>query len=120
MAKRTRPSKDEITSIIFGINPRTFEIESLSRTRAGKLTRSESADCQSYTHQIEHGRDAGGEATTVFRLLDVFSVPPLMLDGELTKRRLEQMQKRASEMKSKAEKTADKKPKGHSKREGND
>src|SRR6516225_7310426 len=110
MAKRTRPSKDEITSIIFGINPRTFEIESLSRTRAGKLTRSGSADRQSYTHQIEHGRDAGGEATTVFRLLD----------GELTKRRLKQMQKKASKMKSKAEKTADKKPKGHSKHEGND
>ena len=53
-------------------------------------------------------------------MLDVFSVAPLMLDGELTKRRLEQMQKKASEMKSKAEKTADKKPKGHSKHEGND
>jgi hypothetical protein len=35
MAKGTHQCREEITELFYGINPRTFEIESVSRTRGG-------------------------------------------------------------------------------------
>jgi hypothetical protein len=38
MAKRTRQHKDEVVDVLFGINPKTFEIESVFCTRDRRLT----------------------------------------------------------------------------------
>lgn len=39
MAKNSRTSQSEITTTFYGINPKTYEIEVVSLTRGGKLSR---------------------------------------------------------------------------------
>ena len=88
----------------FGINPKTFEVESVSRTRGGTLSRWNENGV--YSHNIEHGRNAQAEVAIVFGLREIFSVPELLVNSENTKQRVEELRKKAAEMKRVTEEAA--------------
>src|ERR1019366_4709899 len=73
MTKRTKQSDDEIIEAFYGINLSTFEVERVSLTRGGTLSKS-TKDGGSFQYRIEHGRQARNEVTIVFNLTDIFPV----------------------------------------------
>jgi hypothetical protein len=111
MARKTRRENEEIVETYFGINPKTFEVQTVSRTRGGTLTKWNS-DAVPYSHHIEHGRNAQSEVRIVFGLTDIFGVPEVLVDSENTKKRVEELEVKAAEMRRQAEEAAAKKEKG--------
>jgi hypothetical protein len=100
MAKRTKQSKEEIVKIFYGINSKTFEVESVSLTRGAVLTKF-GKDLEYIRHPIA-GRDARTEVVIVFHLTEIFSVSAQMSDAESTKKRIEELEAKAMRMKAEA------------------
>jgi hypothetical protein len=98
LARLTRRGGEEIIETLYGINPKTFEVETVSLNRGGEL-RKLGKDVEPRTHHVAHARDPKSEARIAFGLTNVFSVPQALVDQESTKRRVEELRKRAAEMK---------------------
>jgi len=74
--KATKAYKNEVWEVFYGINPKTFEVESVSKSRGGVLTRWGKEGV--HTHPILTGRQARNEVVIVYGLTDIFvSRPPL-------------------------------------------
>jgi len=108
MVRKRRQNQEEIVETFFGINPETFEVESVSRTRGGTLSRWGKGGSY-YTHHIEHGRAAQSEVGIVFGLTDIFSVPEILINSEDIKKRVQELEAKAAEKKRQAEEAAAKK-----------
>jgi hypothetical protein len=75
----------------------------VSLSRRGELRKS-GKDVELRTHCVAPGRDPKSEVRITFGLTNVFSVPQALVDQESTKRRVEELRKRAAEMKRAASK----------------
>jgi hypothetical protein len=98
LARLTRRKGEEIIETLYGINPNTFEVETVSLNRGRELRKS-GKDVELRTHYVASGRDPKSEVRITFGLTNVFSVPQSLVDQESTKRRVEELRKRAAEMK---------------------
>ena len=98
LARLTKGKGEEIFETLYGINPNTFEVETVSLSRGGELRKS-GKDVELRTHCVAPGRDPKSEVRITFGLTNVFSVPQALVDQESTKRRVEELRKRAAEMK---------------------
>jgi hypothetical protein len=101
MAKGTQQSREEITELFYGINPTTFEIESVSKTRGGMLTRS-AKDGLIISHPMTRGGDTQNEIALVFGLMDVFSVPAKLWNSERRVRQVEELRAKAAKLRKTA------------------
>lgn len=101
MTKRTKQSDDEIIEAFYGINLSTFEVERVSLTRGGTLSKS-TKDGGSFQYRIEHGRQARNEVTIVFNLTDIFPVYPQFENKDDTNRRTAELEAKAAQMKADA------------------
>jgi hypothetical protein len=99
MARRTKRENEETVEIFYGINPRTFEVDSVFLTRGGTL-RKHGRDLATATHHILHGRDARTEIIIVWHLTDLVSFAPAMSGGEFAKEQLAELRLKADEMKA--------------------
>ena len=98
LARLRKRKGEEIIETLYGINPNTFEVETVSLNRGGEL-RKTGEDVELRTHYVATGRDPKSEVRITFGLTNVFSVPEALVDQESTKRRVEELRKRAAEMK---------------------
>lgn len=69
----TRPRQDEPLFVIYGIDPKTFEVVKVLQTRGGKL--SAWFGGRYVTHYVMPGRRAEAEVSIVWGLVHVESVP---------------------------------------------
>lgn len=99
VARLTSREGVEIIETLYGINPKTFDVETVSLNRGGEL-RKLGKDVEPRTHRMAHARDPKAEVRIAFGLTNVFSVPQALVDQEVTKRRVEELWKRAAEMKA--------------------
>jgi hypothetical protein len=99
LARLTRPGGEEIIETLYGINPKTFEVETVSLNRGGELRKS-GKDVEPRTHYVAHARDPKSEVRIAFGLTNVFSVPQALVEQESTKRRVEELRKKAAEMRA--------------------
>lgn len=108
--KGTNAWKEEIIRTFYGINPKTFGIDSVSVSRGGTLTKW-SSDGHMHTHPIHHGgaERAQAEIVIVYDLTDLFSVIPGIEDSETTKRKINELRSKAALMKEEHEKRKSKK-----------
>jgi hypothetical protein len=98
LARLTRQKGEEIIETLYGINPNTFEVETVSLNRGRELRKS-GKDVELRTHYVAPGRDPKSEVRITFGLTNVFSVPQALVDQESTKKRVEELRKKAAEMK---------------------
>ena len=99
--KATKAYKNEVWEVFYGINPKTFEVESVSKSRGGVLTRWGKEGV--HTHPILTGRQARNEVVLVYGLTDIFVVNPHFENQESTRKRIEELKAKAAEMKRAAE-----------------
>jgi hypothetical protein len=97
VARHTRPGGEEIIETLYGINSKTFDVETVSLNRGGELRK---LGKSGEPHHLARGRDPKSEVRIAFGLTNVFSVPQALVDQESTKRRVEELRKRAAEMKA--------------------
>jgi hypothetical protein len=90
MARLTRKQEEETVSTFYGINPKTFRVESVSLTRGGKL-RKWGPDATFATHHLAHGRQAITEIIIVWGLTDLIEIYPRLEDSESTRKKLEEL-----------------------------
>jgi hypothetical protein len=103
MAKKTRPDPHEYITNYYGINPKTFEVESVSETRGGLLSKW-SKDGDLKTHQINHGRRGRSEVHVAWGLLEIKEAATQFDTNENTKRITDELERKAATMKAEAEK----------------
>jgi len=95
-ARLNRRESEQIIETFYGINPVTFKIESVSLNRGGELSKW-GRDAELKRHHMGD-RDPQEEVRIVFGLTDVFSLQA-HADDKSIKKRIEELRKRASEMK---------------------
>jgi hypothetical protein len=81
-------------STFYGINPKTFRVESVSVTRGGTL-RKWGPDATFATHHLAHGRQAKSEIIIVWGLTDLIEIYPQLDDSESTKQKLAELKAKA-------------------------
>jgi hypothetical protein len=96
MARRTNRQKEETISIVYGINPQNFEVETVFVTRDGTIRKHGRRGLR--TQVIAPGRQAHSEIATVFGLIDVFETHPQFGESESTRRKLHQLRAKAAAM----------------------
>lgn len=101
LARNTRKNQNEIVEHYYGINRETFEIESVSKTRGGTLSKS-GKDGSYSTHHIIGDRQAKTEIVIVWGLTDIISFPAQFDGGEMTKRQMADLQAKADAKKEAA------------------
>lgn len=94
MARLTKREKDATIETFYGINPKTFEVESVHLTKGGHLIKY-GRDLQSYSHYIEHNRDPRSEVRIVFGLTDIISFRTGMSDAEHIKGKIAELRAKA-------------------------
>jgi hypothetical protein len=102
MARLTKHQEGEIVEMFYGINPKTFEVDRVSLTRGGTLSRWNKNG--NYSHPVFKGRDARAEVIIVFGLTDIHSVSQVSFGSEYEKRILEELKTKAAEMKAASQK----------------
>lgn len=87
--------------IFYGINPTTFEVESVSRTRGGELHKW-AKNGQLVTHAIHpsNRNDPRTEVIVVWHLTDVISFPAYMYDADAKKAAVAELERKAAEKRS--------------------
>jgi hypothetical protein len=83
LARLTKRKGKEIIETLYGINPNTFEVETVSLNRGGEL-RKTGKDVELRTHYVAPGRDPKSEVRITFGLTNVFSVPQALVDQRLS------------------------------------
>ena len=101
MAKPTKRSNDELVEDFYGINPSTFEVEQVSLTRGGVLSKF-AKDGALFRHPIAPGRQALAEVIIVFHLTDIFSIHTQFENVDGTKKRIAELETKAAKMKAEA------------------
>lgn len=99
MSRPTKPPKDEIIRIFYGINRKTVEVEWVSLTRGRILTRWGTSQ-RPHTHTILHGREARGEIQVVYDLMELIETSPQFRDDPDFKRKLEDLENKAARMRA--------------------
>jgi hypothetical protein len=97
MGRLTKQQQREIVSEFYGINLKTYEVESVSLTRGGMLTKW-GKDATYIEHPVA-GRQARTEVVIVFGLSEIFEVTQFD-DREYTKRKVAELQAKADTMKA--------------------
>jgi len=92
-------SNSEIKSYIYGIDPETFEIKSVSVTNDGKISISTANNPMGRTEQT-HGKNPKDEVAIKFGLIRIFEVPIILLDSDSTKQRIKDLKELAADLKS--------------------
>jgi len=102
VARRTRRELEQRIEFFYGINPQTFEIESVSLTRGGMLHKM-GKNLSHESHAVIGHRSPKTEIIIVWGLLDLFSVPASLDNGEFAKAQLEDLKQKAVERKQASE-----------------
>lgn len=95
--EKMKNKQDECTQILYGIHSTTFEVQSISVYRSGRMLGNRS-------HTPQQGKDARTEAAIVFNLGHIISITPILHDSADAKKQIEQLQKKAAELKEEASK----------------
>lgn len=95
----TVSEKSETVAVFYGINPRSFEVDTVFVTRDGHMTKYGKGGF-AHDHYNEHGNMHETEIKIVYGLTDLFNVRPELLNSELTKQQLENLRTRAEKMRS--------------------
>lgn len=96
MARRTKQQAGEIVETIYGINGNTYEVESISVTRGGTMTRWNENGPYSYEAA---GRNPRNEAVVVFGLSEIRSVSQVLFGSDAEKRIMEELKAKAEALK---------------------
>jgi hypothetical protein len=94
-------SNDEITEFFYGINLKTFAVESVSKTRGGRLSKS-LPDGTVYSQMIAPGKDAQSEVVIMFGLTDVVRIPAIFWSSEFATNERQKLEEKATVMKKAA------------------
>jgi len=100
--KLTSRQKQEIISTFYGINPRTLQVDSVSVTREGRLSR-RGIGVTFHTHLIHQGETPRSEIGIVYELDHLIEIPTLLCNDDSSKRRLDELRARAAAMRSERE-----------------
>jgi len=103
MSNLTKRQQDQIFSTFYGINRKTFEIESVYLTQGGTLT-SWGRDGSLTTLPVSYGRRARDEVVIAFELTEIFETYAELESAENTKLRVAALQQKADAMKALASK----------------
>jgi hypothetical protein len=103
MASGTTKKTDEYVRIFYGIHNKSYEFKSVWLTRGGTLS-STNSNGQHSSYKIGHAHDAKNVVANVFGLTDVLDVSIAMIENTSFKKRLEELEAKASAMKAVAEK----------------
>jgi hypothetical protein len=103
MARLTKHQKGEIVREFHGIVPKTFDVETVSLTRGGVLSKF-SRDGNYHQHPVTGGRIPRNEVVIVYGLTDIIETTPQFSDAEYIKRKLAELQEKADAMKKATEK----------------
>lgn len=103
MAKRTKRQDSEYMTVYYGINPKTFVVETVWRQRDGTLVKS-AASGVGGQHYPSKGRSAEHEIFVVWHLTDIISTPANLIDAEFAKESRKQIEEKAAAMKIEASK----------------
>lgn len=99
MARLTSRQKREIVSTFYGINPKTLQVDSVSLTREGRLSR-HGIGVPYHTHLIRQGETPRSEIAIVYELQHVIEIPTLLWNDEDSKRRVDELRARAAAMRA--------------------
>lgn len=102
MPRMNKQQAGEIIEVFYGINSRTLEVERVSLTRGGTLTRWNKNG--PYSHAVGR-RNPRTEVAVVFDLDDIQSVPQVLFNSESEKRIVAELEAKVAEMRAKAGKT---------------
>lgn len=98
----TSRQKEEIISTSCGINHDRCQVDRLSLTGAGTLTRS-GIGLPTYRHSIHTGETPQAEIWTVFHLTDLIEIPSHLWADEYSKRRIAVLEAKAQRMRAERE-----------------
>jgi hypothetical protein len=98
----TASQKAEIVSTFYGINPRTLDVESVSVTRDGHMTKWGKGGLM-HTHYSAHGNPHKVEISIVYGLIDMFEVHPLFENQENVKQKLAALKQKGAQMRAEKE-----------------
>jgi hypothetical protein len=96
MAKKgTKAYEREYAWVVYGINPRMKRVQSVWVQRNGVLSGTRD-DGTPVLHPIKPGWSNEREASLIFGLREVFSVPAELSDSDFTKKRLAELREKAA------------------------
>jgi hypothetical protein len=98
MARLTKREEREYITTFCGINPSTFEVETIYEERGGMLRRSGGGE-----HYPLKGRRAEHEIAVVWHLIEITSYPTWASNEEWVKTKRWELGERAAELKAAAE-----------------
>ncbi len=101
MARRTRKQDREYATVHYGINPKTFAVETVWQQSDGTLVKSAVTGVGG-THYPLPGRSAEHEILVVWHLTDIMSAPANLMDAEVAKENRRKLEEKAAAMKEAA------------------
>jgi hypothetical protein len=104
MARLTEHEQGLTVETFYGINPTTFEIESVSLTKGGVL-RKHGRDMQFHEHALLDGHSPQTEIVIVWHLRELISFPEGIFSEEEKARSLGELKAKAAKMKEENENT---------------
>jgi hypothetical protein len=96
MATPEKAPEDEITTNFFGINPKTYEVESFSLTRGGTLRAQDGTDCGSPNVTVTAAKH---ELAARLGLVEIVEASAQNTGDEQRRRIIEDLETRAEVMK---------------------
>ena len=100
--KGTKAWKQEIIRTYYGVNRKTFDVENVTETRGGTLTKW-MKDGMPLTSATRPGSPTRSEIVTVFGLTDIIEVSPQFEDQQSTKQRVDDLRAKAAKLKQERE-----------------
>lgn len=101
MARRTKRQNSEYVTVYYGINPKTFTVESIWQQRDGTLVKSAASGIGGQHYPLK-GRSAEHEILVVWHLTDIVSTPVNFIDAEFAKESRRKLEEKAAAMKKAA------------------
>ena len=98
-SRLTSRQKEEIVSTIYGINHDRCQLDRVSVTRGGTLTRS-GKGLPTYRHVIHTGETPQSETQIVFHLTDLIEIPSHLWADEYSKKRIAELEAKAERMRA--------------------
>src|SRR5262249_8839393 len=100
MAKKgTRAYKDETVAVYYGINAKTFQVERVSRTRGGMISKSGAGGLYHSTSiHPSNARSPEREVRLVYGLTEVIETAPQFESSEGFKASIEALKKKAEDL----------------------
>lgn len=95
--KGTKAWKGEITTVFYGINPETLEVDRVTMTRDRTISRLSKSGAM-HTHHVLQGRDPRTEVNVVYHLTDIVQLPAFLAAGD--KPQVKELEAKAAAMKA--------------------